>query len=286
MTARKVKEIKDEMTAMFVADVNIQAKYGLAAGKTFDEQFSKVSVESIFFYIFAFCAWTVETLFDFHKREITELINELKPHSLRWYVGRAKLFMYGKALVADSDGYDLSGLTDEQIEAMRPVKYAAAIEKAGIVYLKITGEGRTPVSPDEHAGFLAYIKEIKDAGTVIEVINVPADYFRLQITIYYDPMVLNNAGIAPDGTTPVENTIRRFIENLPFNGEYRNAALVDALQAVEGVVIPESELAETSRNGTEWIPVEAKYNPYSGYCKIYDDADLRISYVPYETISS
>jgi hypothetical protein len=274
---------------MWISDVDIQAKYGLDPGKSFDEQFATVSVESIMFYIFAFCAWTMEALFDLHRAEVMNIINELKPHSLRWYVSKAKAFMWGKALVADTDTYDVAGMTEQQIEAMKIVKYAAAVEKFAVVYLKIATESGgepVPVNSQQKAGIEAYIKEVKDAGVVVEIINEPAEYFALDLSVYYDPMVLDSAGIAFDGTTPVQDTIKRFIKGLPFNGEYRNAALVDALQVIEGVVIPELHSASTSRDGIAWETVDAKINPYSGYYKIYNATDLNITFIPYETVSN
>ena len=78
--AREIKVIKDEMTAEFISNPAVVEKYGLDTEKSFDAQFSKASIESILLYLFAFCAWTVEKLFDTHKAEVTNYIDEMKPH--------------------------------------------------------------------------------------------------------------------------------------------------------------------------------------------------------------
>jgi hypothetical protein len=286
--ARTVKEIKDSMTSMFVGDTNIQASYNLDTSKTFDEQFSVVSIESILFYVVAFCAWTLEKLFDLHRQEVSDMIDNLKPHSLRWYVSKVKSFMWGKALIADTDEYDVSGMTEQDIEAMKIVKYAAAVEKSAVVYLKIatdTNGEPAPLESTAYAGVETFIKEVKDAGVVVEIINEAAEHFSLDMTIYYNPMILSNSGVSVAGSTPVQDTIKRFIKELPFNGEYRNVSLVDALQMIEGVVIPELHVARTSVDGISWIDVDAKVTPYSGYYKVYEDSDLNITFVPYETVS-
>jgi hypothetical protein len=287
--ARTIAEIKREITDAWMADEVIQRRYDFAPGIAFDARFSKASIESLLFYVQAAAMWTEEKLFDLHKAEVAAMIAVLKPHSLRWYVSKAKAFMLGKALVADSDYYDTAKMTDEQVTAAQVVKYAAAVEKSAVVYLKIAGDADgepSPLPPEQADGFKAYIKEVKDAGVVVEVVNEPAEHFRLTMTVYYDPMVMDSAGMAFDGTTPVQDTVKKFIKDLPFNGEYRNVALVDALQAIEGVVIPELHLAETSRDGQVWEGVNAKANPYSGYYKIYDEtADLNITFSPYQTIS-
>ena len=286
--ARTILEIKKEMTDRWMADEVIRARYGLAAGAEFDTTFSKVSVESVLFYVTAAAIYTLEKLFDLHRAEVTAVIDELKPHSLRWYVSKAKAFLLGKALVADSDYYDTTGMTDEQVTAAQVVKYAAAVEKAAVVYIKIAGDNGgepAPLPAEQAEGFKAYIKEVKDAGVVVEVVNEPAEHFLLNMTVYYDPMVMDNTGMVFNGSTPVQDTIKKLIKDLPFNGEYRNVALVDALQQIEGVVIPELHLAETSRDGQTWEEVNAKANPFSGYYKIYDDADLNVTFTPYQTIS-
>jgi hypothetical protein len=276
------------MTDRFVRDETIREKYGFASGASFDAAFSKVSIESILFYCAAACFWTVEKLFDIHKAEVMTVIDELKPHSLRWYVSKAKAFLRGKSLVPDTDYYDTSGMTDEQIEDARIIKYAAAVERSAVVYLKIatqTDGAPHPVSADEKAAFVEYIGEVKDAGVVIEIVNEPAEHFRVKMDIYYNPMVINGKGQSFEGGYPVVETIQNYIKNLPFNGEYRNAALVDALQAVDGVVIPELILAETGVDGIAWEQVKAKANPYSGYYKVYDEEnDLKINYIPYESV--
>ncbi len=287
--SRTISDIKNEMTESFMLEEAVQKSYGFEAGTAFDDFFSKVSIESIFFYVAAACMWSLEKLFDYHKQEVTTMINELKPHSLRWYVSKAKAFMLSHELLPDGDTYDTAGLVDSEIAKAKVVKYAAAVEKAGVVYLKVAGDNNgemAPLSDDALDGLTSYIKEVKDAGVIINIVNEPAEHFRLGITIFYDPMVMNNKGInLGTGEFPVHDTIKSFIKNLPFNGEYRNVALVDELQQIEGVVIPELKLAETSRDGETWFEVDGMATPYSGYYKIYKDTNLNIAFKAYETIS-
>jgi hypothetical protein len=285
--ARTIAEIKKEITNRWMTDPVIVQAYKLASGAGFDS-FSKVSVESIFFYCIAAAVWTLEKLFDLHKEETSAMISELKPHSLRWYVSKAKAFLLGKSMVADADYYDTDGMTDEEIEALRVIKYAAAVERSAVVYLKIateSGGSPEPVSTEVKAAFVEYLREVKDAGVVIEIVNEPAEHFKLAMDIYYNPMMMNGSGQNFSGEFPVPETIKNFIKALPFNGEYRNASLVDALQAIDGVVIPELILAETSEDGLDWQQVTAKSNPRSGYYRIYDEtADLILNYIPYESL--
>lgn len=285
--AREIKVIKDEMTAEFISNPAVVEKYGLDTEKSFDAQFSKASIESILFYVFAFCAWTVEKLFDTHKAEVTNYIDEMKPHSLRWYVNKVKEFRFGQSLIPDTDQYDDTGLTDEDIATMQIVKYASAEERNGQLFIKVAKDGengRTTLSSEEEAALKSYIQEVKDAGVKVTIRNAQAVDFKIDITIYYNPQVLDQNGVSLiSGGEPVMNAIKNYIENLPFNGEYRNVELIDKLQQVEGVVIPELAGAYSRiTNEDNYSLINAKETSYSGYYKF--DNDSQINYVVYENL--
>lgn len=286
--AREIKVIKDEMTAEFISNPAVVEKYGLDTEKSFDAQFSKASIESILFYVFAFCAWTVEKLFDTHKAEVTNYIDEMKPHSLRWYVNKVKEFRFGQSLIPDTDQYDDTGLTDEDIATMQIVKYASAEETNGALYVKVAKDNagvRGQLTEDEVNALTSYMNEVKDAGVRIYIRNAPAVDFKIDITIYYNPQVLNDNGESLiDGGTPVVDAIKDYIENLPFNGEFRNVELIDRLQQVNGVVIPELE-GTYSRitNEDNYSPINAKEKSYSGYYA-YDSVNSQVKFEPYANI--
>jgi hypothetical protein len=282
--ARTITEIKKEMTGYFIANDTIIDLYGIDTTRTFEDQFSKVSVESIFFYCVSVAIWAAETLFDVHKTEMTTLIATLKPHRLKWYVDKAKAFQFGRSLITDSDLYNNTDLTDEEITNEQVVKYAAAEEQSGWVILKVATDGasiREPLTNDQETALLAYLKEIKDAGVRIALVNEPANAFKATYDIYYDPMILS-AGLLSlaEGGNPVRSAVEDFIANLTFNGEYRNSALTDRLQSVPGVVIPELHLSQI-----DGAPVLAKATPASGYMRVYTESDLVLNAIPYETIS-
>lgn len=283
--ARKIADIKKEISDYFIGNETVIALYGLDTSKSFEDQFSKVSIESILFYVVAVAIWTLEVLFDTHKAELTDLIAEKKPHRLKWYRDKTLNFQYGRDLITDSDLYDNTDETDEQIALERVVKYAAAVEQAGVVIVKVATEvdgERGPLDMDQEEALTAYLKEIKDAGVKLALVNEQANAFTATLDIYYDPMVLNaSLNSLANGGNPVREAIDDFIANLPFNGEYRNAALVDRLQSVPGVVIP-----ELHASAIDGAAILAKANPASGYMKVYDEADLVLNAIAYDTISN
>ncbi len=288
--ARTIEEIKREMTDAFMRNATLAKAYGFGDGAKFSEVFSKVSLESVLMYIVASSIWVLEKLFDTHKKEVSEMILQMKPHSLRWYVDRAKQYRHGMSLLPDSDEYgdkdeDGKELTDEAIAAMQIVKYASACENETKVELKIAKEDGgelKPLDEEEFKGFCYYLSEIKDAGVTIEVINERAYLLQLKIEVYYNPMVLNGKGESfATGQEPVKEKIKEFIKNLPFNSEYRNQSLLNSLQEVEGVeIVKLINAQEKSPSASEWNTISVNRVPYSGYYK-YDE-ESTITYIAYE----
>lgn len=278
--ARTIADIKDSMTADFMRNSDVARAYGFETGAAFSSHFSKVSVESLLFYIVACATWVLENLFDRHKKDVEERIEAIMPHRPKWYRDKMLGFMKDKTLITDTDHYDTEGMSDGDIEAAHVVKYAAATENpdASILTVKVAGEDggvRQPLDADTETQLLAYIGEIKDAGVRINLVNQPADIFNCEVDVYYDAMLL------PETVeTQCRDTIRDYIENLPFNGEYTNMALVDELQKIEGVRIVEMSGAATEVNG-ESTPTEinARFTPAAGY---FSAGDITINMKSYK----
>lgn len=291
--ARTVAAIKTEITTNFMADEGLASAYGFEAGAPFDSVFSKVSLESIIFGVVATVIFTLEVLFDSHKSEVSTLLDAQKPHRPRWYRDKVLAFQFGRSLDDDSDEYN------EVVDSERVVKYAAVSEYQGRIFIKVAGGSSTSkakLTDEQQIALEAYLSEIKDAGVQIgnspgsvSVTNLNADHYRAEINIYYDPMVFSASGMRLDtGANTVKDTIADFIENqIPFNGEYRNASLVDALQRLDGVIIAQLVSASSRPDASEnWSTISVKALPDSGYYRLYDDTDLTLNFIAYQAIES
>lgn len=286
-----IADIKKLMTDPYITNEMVKQLYGLKDGLTFEDQFSAVSLENIIFDDVATALWVNQQLFEQHKIDISAILNEQMSGTANWYAWKAKQFQFGQELVFEADYYDNTGLTSEQISSRQVVKYAAAVESLdkSILYLKIATESnsnRQPLSAAQLTAFKNYLNAYQYAGVRIVVINDQPDHMKLTIDIYYDPQVLDEAGkrLDSNANTPVQDAIRNYLKNLPFNGMYTNQALVDTLQVLDGVDVAEIKFA-ASRYGayTQFTEINAREIAHAGYYQI-SDANLILNFIPNEEI--
>lgn len=265
---RTIPQIKESIEQAFMNNENAAKAYGFKEGDEFNAHFSKISIESILFYVFACTCWVLEKFFAEHKDETNERIESILPHRPKWYRDKVLNFMADKTLIPDTDRYDTAGMAEDEIAAAHVIKHAVANESndASVLTIKVAGENsgvRSKLNNAVAGQLVAYLNEIKDAGVRINLINEVADTFNCEIDIYYNPILI------PESVeSACRDTITNFIENLPFNGEYTNMGLVDVLQQVEGVKIVEitttSTIHPTDNITTQ---INARYVPYAGYFK-------------------
>lgn len=253
---------------------------------------SKVAVWRLWTFIVATVIWTLEMLFDRHKAETMETLRQMKPHSLIWYRNKARSFQYGHPLVYETDCYNNRGRTEEEIEKSKIVKHAAVTEVADTSYgvrlrikvAKEVSDELAPLAKPELEAFREYCERVKDAGNKLQVDSLPPDKLQITYDIYYDPLVLDAQGKQIDGTdnTPVQHAINTYLKELPFNGEFRPAAMTDKLQKVEGVEIPELQVARVRWGQFDWRDVDARYIPDAGYLRLYKEDDFTLHFKPYK----
>lgn len=237
--ARSIKQIKAAMTEEFMQDAVIIDRYGFEPGATFDDTFSAVSIESIWFSIVASAIYVLEALFDAFRSDVNTTIAGAVVASIPWYHKIALEFQYGDSLVFDEK-------TQQYVypvidESKQVIKFAACRDLGGGVSVLVSGadSAGNPValSADVLTAFEAYLNERKPAGVLLAVGSYNPDQIRLVMRVQYDPQVLN-----PDGTLiidpsvyPVENAVEGYLRSIVYGGVFNKTKLVDAVQAAQGV---------------------------------------------------
>lgn len=241
---------------------------------------SKVAIYRLITYVVAFAIWSLEKLFDIHKKEIDTAIYEQKSGTPTWYKNMSLGFQFGFDLIVDSDKFNNTGYSDDEIESSKIIKYCSVKEssESNRLIIKVAGEKDdvlTPLTNIEITSFSEYINEIKYAGVKINVVNNPADKLLLDMDIYIDVLVIDqNGNSIANGGRPVETAINSYMKSLPFDGELVINDLIEKLRAVDGVINAHIKTANSSYYDTmtlsyvDFSPINVKTIPVAGYFEI------------------
>ncbi len=125
---------------------------------------SATAIWKLMFYVVAESIHTLELLMDSHSSDVNDTIESIIPHRPKWYADKALAFMQGMALETDTDTYDTSGMTDDEVNAAKVVKHAVAIENdsSSLLTIKVAGEdssnNKTPLPAETETQLLSYLK--------------------------------------------------------------------------------------------------------------------------------
>lgn len=290
--AREIKEIKKQITENYITNATVVARYKLDPVKTFEQQFSKVSIENLLFDTIAFSIWFFEKILDKNRTDIAGEIAKSRIHNQKWYREKALAFMFGHTLL-ESDVYDFSNMKEEQIQQAKIIANAAPVKMQGYLRMKVVkrvGEELAPLSLTELNAFESYMNTVTDAGTyVIPTTNV-ADDLKLHLDIYYNEMILAQDGSYLDGTaqTPVLDCINEYLKSLRFNGAFVETKLMDEIQTIKGISMVKI-VGAWSKYGT--YSYDSINNPNTGlineiriadagYMKL-DESKMNINYIAF-----
>ncbi|HUM50495.1 MAG TPA: hypothetical protein PK431_01730 [Chitinophagales bacterium] len=237
---------------------------------------SKVSMWRLFVFCIAGSLLMFEKLLDAFYAIIEALVKANRPHNADWYKTKALAFQYGDDLV-DSDEYPI---IDKTKLIIKQVAIEEGDRKIIIKIATLDGDELVKVDDiDKVNAFVAYMNKVKDAGTVIEIINQDADKLKLEIDFYYDALLVKADGtlILDPSINVVEAAIDAYLKNIDFNGEYEINNNVDYFQKAAGYKkVRMSFVGFKAGLATDYTPISLMYKPLSGYMKL---EDLQVNYI-------
>ena len=272
------------MTQQFMADPTIIERYGFPAGAVFEDTFSTVSLESIWFSIVAAAIYVLETLFDAFREDVDAKIAQAAVASIPWYHKISLEFQYGDALVFDEQTQQfVYPVVDESKQI---VKFAACRDLGGMVYVlasKDNGSGSpAALSSAELSAFDAYLRERKPAGVLLQTDSFSPDLVRVVMAVQYDPQVITSDGklIADPTVYPVEEAINSYLNGIVYGGALNKTKLVDAVQGAAGVIdVSLTSVSVKTAAGDEYSPVSGNNYVSVGGSFVSNNLRNSISYV-------
>ena len=218
--ARTVAQIKQSMLDAKNADPTLSTLTST----------SQTAKWNLYYFIVASCIAIFEQLQDIFKTELETIASTAAPSTPQWT--RNKVLKYQKGDVAElnTTTYVIEYPT---INTANQILTRCAVITAPnrTVLIKVAkGNPPTPVSVGELAELQSYVETFNPAGIAFTIINENSDKMEVAATIYYNGQY--SAVIA----TNVVAALNSYMANLPFNGVISTQAVVDAMQAVDGVI--------------------------------------------------
>lgn len=249
--ARVKQDIINAMQADFMANPTLRNMYSFSDTDAFDAKFSSVSLERLLIYIFASASWLLELIFDDFVNEVDTRIANSVVTTIAWYYSKTLAFQNGDALVFNesTSSFGYANIDD----AKKIIKYVAVREviESEVMKLKIyySGADKQPLTADQQAAYQAYIKTLGAAGTHYIFVSQAPDQLGVNMSIFYDPLILDSAGKKiSDNTYPVVDAINDYLNTIEYGGVLYAAKMIDKIQSVPGV--KDLVLTSLSHNGS------------------------------------
>ncbi len=262
---KTIQEIKDEMTNEWMSNPNIKAAYQLDSTKSFEEQFSKVSLESIIFYIVAYVVWLREAALESWRKDIDATAISTRYGTKEWWHKIALVWQDGD-MTSVVDGAVEYSVVDE---TKRKITYCAVREEGRTLYLRVacgSAGNLFSLTAEELARFQSYLNDVKPLGVRVIAYSYNADNVTIAADIYYDGEVS-----ATNIDVEVRRVIDEYLSSIVFGGDIYASKMVDVIQSVKGVVdVHNLKLNAGGGWQTRKLTPNAGYVKVAGYGLIYN----------------
>ena len=132
-----------------------------------------------------------------------------------------------------------------------------------------------PLPPDEKYNLIAYVHEIRAAGTTTDVVSTTEDKIRYNLQVWHDTVYPYS-----EVEVNVKAAIEAFKTNIGFDGVIYVQQFIDAVMGAEGVVT--CKLNSISRKGVsddDFRPFDVYSDLESGYFDYAPDSTLVVESV-------
>jgi hypothetical protein len=198
---------------------------------------SKMSIMNGLTWAFSAVIYSFETILDVFAIDISTTINNRINGTPVYYANALLQYQKGDTLSVREDGLAFGYASlDETKRIITQVSYSESSSDVNLdnkLILKVaTGEkGKlSAISPKDLVMINAYIRQIKFAGTRIEVTSRNGDVLIPRVSVYYDGAVME-----PEIYDAVEEKLNEYMMNIDFDAGVYVSKVVEAIKRVEHV---------------------------------------------------
>lgn len=279
---RPVKEIYNSIVTAKDADDTIKTLLPAATADSWEGLLNdiknnpgKITVWRSMAAVWAIALWSFELVLDLFKIDVLGLEKETRFGHAAWWSARVLEFQMGYDIVVEA-GKPIYQTIDE---AARVVKFAAVQEAGGEVLIKVAkGSTDNPVVmfTNELDALNSYVKKLAPMGVPVRAMSSAADLLKAELDVYFDA-IYGKANVVD----AVEEAINTYLVTLNFKGEFYSEKLIDAIQAVPGVVSVHRRNIEINDGVLGYRQISRIYSTRSGYLRV-DPANPLSATINYE----
>ncbi|MBD3748929.1 MAG: baseplate J/gp47 family protein [Sphingobacteriales bacterium] len=258
--ARTIEEIQQQMLDEKALQTDLSALNST----------SNTAIYKLWIYIQAVIIYYFEVLQDAFKAEVQSIIDNNQYGTRQWWYDTTKAFQYGDLLSFINNVYKYPVVdVTKQI-----IKYCSITDNGNSIQVKVAKQlidEPVQLTEDELNGVVDYLQDVRPAGTKVTVQSLSADLVKLNLNVFYNA----NVGL-PNVKINVEAAITNYLTNIQFDGVFYINKLIDAIQAVQGVVDGQVEVLEAAAKGygDSYVTFTNSFASKSGYFKIDPDFPL------------
>ncbi len=221
-----------------------------------------------------------ERLMDLFKADVQAIQDSKQYGTDEWWFDIVLAYQHGDLLAFINNVYQYP-----VIDATKQIiKFCSITAQGGKVQIKAaasTGGQPTVLTVDQINGLTDYLQQKRPSGSKWVVQSLQADTLKIFGNIYYnasgDINIIKPAVKAAIQTFLLDlNTASSTATNRNFDGTLFVNKLIDAIQAVPGVIDNQFDLLQiAAKNGGDpYVVFTSSYEPKSGYFMIDPDFDL------------
>lgn len=193
---------------------------------------SKMSIMNVLTYVMAVLIYTFENTLDIFQSNMVDALSSRINGTPQYYISMAKKFQPDGILKVPDDGGNPTYADPDGKTIITYASYETYPNGRGIILKVAKGENPTPLSSTEYARFKNYIDSIKFVGARITVRSWPGDILIPDLRVVYDDNIIS----AAEAIVNVQKAVTSYIANLGYDGVVYESAIIDAIQAADGIV--------------------------------------------------
>lgn len=249
------EEVYESLTTTFMNNAVASELFGFKKGAGFDDEFSRVSLVRLLFYVVSYVIALKETKLQEWKDAVQSVAEETHYGTASWWIAKAKSWQEGDGLSIIDGKVDYPTVRPEK----RVITAASVTVNGRVLNLKVAkGESGNlqGLNNEQLSSFAGYVEQIKPLGIKVNCISGTANILRLYGEVRY-----KGERLQAEVERQVIAALNDMLQNIEFNGTIYTSKIVQTVMNVDGVA--SVHIGRYTMDNRDWIDSVVPDNGYA-----------------------